>query len=113
MVASRVPMLRSRRQPAASPMIASMLDRYGSAVVTGGVGFVGHWLVAALDRLGKAVTVVDNAVTATGLPLPPNVTLSGADIRDAGQIRSALTAADLVFHVAGNASGTLSVTNPR
>src|SRR5712691_8649053 len=59
---------------AASPMIASMLDRYGSAVVTGGLGFVGHWLVAALDRLGQAATVVDNAVPATGLPLPPNAT---------------------------------------
>ncbi|RKT53689.1 NAD-dependent epimerase/dehydratase family protein [Saccharothrix australiensis] len=84
---------------------------HGVVAVTGGAGFVGRHLVRRLRSLGAVVRVVDLAAGAvTGVP---GVEPVRADLRDFGATRAALRGAEVVFHLAGNASGTLSVENPR
>jgi UDP-glucose 4-epimerase len=90
-----------------------MLDHYNNVVVTGGLGFIGRHLVQTLLSGEKQVTVVDNGATASEMALPAGATLVKADVRHPEQVKTALVNADLVFHLAGNSSGTLSVLDPR
>lgn len=90
-----------------------MLVNYTNVVVTGGLGFIGRHVVRALLCLGKAVTVVDNDATAPKVPLEAGVSLRRADVRYPDQVEEALVGAELVFHLAGNSSGTVSVLDPR
>ncbi len=90
-----------------------MLDDYDKVLVTGGLGFIGRHLVEALLLQEKDVTVIDNEATAPPTALPAGATLAHADIRNPEQVKKALANADLVFHLAGNCSGTLSVLDPR
>ncbi|MEU3312554.1 NAD-dependent epimerase/dehydratase family protein [Streptomyces sp. NPDC006687] len=86
---------------------------YEEVAVTGGAGFVGRHLVTALSLLSRKVTVVDHAPLPPGLADLPGVRHIRADLRDYGETLLALQAADAVFHLAGNASGTESVADPR
>jgi UDP-glucose 4-epimerase len=90
-----------------------VLGGYDKVVVTGGLGFIGAHLVQALLELGKDVAVVDNRATAPEREPGSGATLIEADITNADQVKQALVGADLVFHVAGNSSGTRSVLDPR
>ncbi|MGW2053663.1 NAD-dependent epimerase/dehydratase family protein [Streptomyces sp. NPDC001840] len=90
-----------------------VLREYEEVVVTGGAGFVGRHLVTALSHLDKKVTVVDHAVLGEDIASLPGVRHVRADLRDYGETLLALQGADAVFHLAGNASGTLSVEKPR
>jgi len=91
---------------------AGLLRDEDAVTVTGGMGFVGRHLVRALCRLGKQVTVIDVSDTNLG-ELPPGARLIQADLRDYDSVHSALSGARIVFHLAGNASGTVSVQRPR
>ncbi|RKT08332.1 UDP-glucose 4-epimerase [Streptomyces sp. 3211.6] len=86
---------------------------YESVAVTGGAGFVGRHLVTALSLLSRKVTVVDHAPLPAELETLPGVSHVRADLRDYGETLLALQSADAVFHLAGNASGTESVADPR
>ncbi|MFJ6621282.1 NAD-dependent epimerase/dehydratase family protein [Kitasatospora sp. NPDC091335] len=90
-----------------------MLEAYEKVLVTGGLGFVGRHLTNSLLFLGKEVTIIDNARTAMSVEPPSGVTLHLLDIREGDAIAEAVDGAELVFHVAANANGTLSVTQPR
>ncbi|MGW1279726.1 NAD-dependent epimerase/dehydratase family protein [Streptomyces tsukubensis] len=93
-----------------------MFDRiheHHNVVVTGGAGFIGRRLVRVLSRLRKRVTVVDYAPPPPESEGLPGVRHCRADLRDYGETLLALEGADLVFHLAGNASGTVSVERPR
>ncbi|MGH9212035.1 MAG: NAD-dependent epimerase/dehydratase family protein [Acidimicrobiales bacterium] len=93
-----------------------MLDGFNRVVVTGGRGFIGRHLVAALVALDKDVVVVDRATSSSSVSsarVPPEASALHTDIRDPGQVEQALQGADLVFHVAANASGTRSIAEPR
>jgi UDP-glucose 4-epimerase len=91
-----------------------MLNDYKHVIVTGGLGFIGGHLVQSLLKLGKQVTILNHVPPpGTNTTPPPGVRLITADIRDPSQLGPALQGADLVFHTAANASGSLSVTNPR
>jgi nucleoside-diphosphate-sugar epimerase len=81
--------------------------------VTGGSGFVGSNLVARLVDDGNEVIVVDLAQPSPELGALPGVQHRRADLRDYGETLLALRGVDVVYHLAGNASGTLSVQNPR
>ncbi|MFE0424478.1 NAD-dependent epimerase/dehydratase family protein [Streptomyces sp. NPDC058953] len=89
------------------------LREHYDAVVTGGAGFVGRRLVTLLSRLGKRVTVVDRVRLPDDIAALPGVRETRADLRDYGETLLALRGADVVFHLAGNASGTVSVEHPR
>ncbi|MGK5627494.1 NAD-dependent epimerase/dehydratase family protein [Streptomyces sp. URMC 123] len=81
--------------------------------VTGGAGFIGRHLAAALVALGKRVVIVDLADPGPEVAALPGVRHARADLRDYGDVLIALKGIHTVFHLAGNASGTLSVENPR
>ena len=69
------------------------------ALVTGGAGFVGHGVVAALSRAGAEVVVLD-----PGRPhprWPSGVAHLRGDVRDAGSVRQAAKGCEVIFHVAG------------
>lgn len=90
-----------------------MLSNYHSFLVTGGLGFVGRHLAEALVSLGKEVTIFDNTRTSTNNSPPPGAALRVADLRNSDEVTKAVAGIDVVFHLAANANGTLSVINPR
>lgn len=90
-----------------------MLEQYSTTLVTGGLGFVGRHLVQALLSRGKKVTILDRGITSYDTSVPKGVTLIKADIRDPKQITPAFKDIDLVFHLAANANGSISIENPR
>lgn len=71
-------------------------------LVTGGAGFVGSHLVAALLDRGDDVTVLDNLRTGHRAAVPAGVRLVVADLADAGPLDSLLGEGswDAVFHFA-------------
>lgn len=90
-----------------------MLDQYSKILVTGGSGFIGRHLVNALLSLDKKVVVLDNLSTVLNNAIPQGVTLSRADVRDPGQVMEVAKGVELIFHVAANANGTISINDPR
>lgn len=90
-----------------------MLNQYSKILVTGGSGFIGRHLVNALLSLNKKVVVLDNLSTALNNTIPQGAIVVQADMRDARQVMEAAKGAELIFHVAANASGTISINDPR
>lgn len=90
-----------------------MLDQYSKILVTGGLGFIGRHLVNTLLSLGKKVVILDNLSTGLNRTVLPGATLARADVRDPGQVIEAVKGAELIFHVAANANGTISIEDPR
>jgi UDP-glucose 4-epimerase len=90
--------------------VQDYLAEYRRVAVTGGLGFVGGHLTDLLKRMGKDVIVLDLAARQERVN---GAEVRCADLRDGKAAREALQDADLVFHLAGNASGTVSVDRPR
>src|ERR1044071_429837 len=88
----------------------------GTVVVTGGAGFIGSHIAAALASSGAKVRVIDDLSTG----YPENVAEIGADcgfvegsVADEKTLRKALEDVELVFHEAAIPSVPRSVENPR
>ncbi len=90
-----------------------MLEEYRKVLVTGGAGFIGSHLGDALSSLGKEVVVFDNLSSRSQEDVPSGVIMAPGDVRDPEQIVQAATGCDLIFHLAANANGTVSVNDPR
>ena len=73
-------------------------------VVTGGCGFIGSHLVAALRARGDRVRVLDDLSNGRRENLPADIPLVVGDVRDAGAVRAVLADADGCFHLAAIAS---------
>lgn len=72
-------------------------------MVTGGAGFIGSHLVAALLRRKNAVLVYDNFSSGRRENLDsdsPGLTVVDGDVRDLPHLTAALAHADVVFHLA-------------
>jgi UDP-glucose 4-epimerase len=71
-------------------------------LVTGGAGYVGSHLVAALLDRGDAVTVLDNLRTGHAAAVPKDATLIAADLADGDMLDEVLAQGpwDAVFHFA-------------
>jgi len=85
------------------------LSQFNVIAVTGASGFVGRHLVRHLESIGKTVRKIDR--------FPADAVGGGdgyvqADLRRPEDVPHALEGADLVFHLAGNANGTISVADP-
>lgn len=86
-------------------------------LVTGGAGFIGSHLVDALAARGHAVTVFDNLSTGRLKNIEPHLKKGSAqlvegDVRNASEVREALTEVETVFHLAAITSVPYSVDNP-
>ena len=90
-----------------------MLEEYSNVLVTGGAGFIGSHVVDSLLSLSKKVVVFDNLLSGLEENVPSGATLVRGDVRNPRQIAEAAKGADLIFHLAANANGTVSVNDPR
>lgn len=84
----------------------------GSVLVTGGLGFIGRNLARHLAELGADVTVWDLAAGDDSPRVAEGVNVRRFDLRRPLP-PSALEGIDTIFHLAGNASGRVSMTDPR
>ena len=86
------------------------------AAVTGGAGFIGHHLVAALLARGDAVTVIDDFSSGRRSRLDrfaDRVTVTEGSVLDPSALDDALTGTDVVFHHAAIPSVARSLVAPR
>lgn len=86
-------------------------------LVTGGAGFIGSNLVAALTAAGERVRVLDNLATGRwehldGLPHQSLIERVTGDIRDASAVASAAKGVEVIFHQAALGSVPRSVEGP-
>lgn len=73
-------------------------------LVTGGCGFIGSHLSAALAGQGHAVRVLDDLSTGSLANLVPGAELVQGDVADAALVRQAMQGVDACFHLAAIAS---------
>ena len=73
-------------------------------LVTGGCGFIGSHLCAALQARGDRVRVLDDLSTGSEANLAPGAALVIGDVSRPDTIRRALAGVDAVFHLAAVAS---------
>lgn len=73
-------------------------------LVTGGCGFIGRHLCAALAARGEALTVLDDLSTGSADALPRGTRLIEGDICDPSAIARALEGAEAVLHLAAISS---------
>jgi nucleoside-diphosphate-sugar epimerase len=82
-------------------------------LLTGGAGFIGSHLSAALVKRGHTVRVVDSLVTGFRHNLQPGVEFTEGDLSDPDAAAAAVKGADYVLHQAAIPSVPRSVKNPR
>ncbi len=84
--------------------------------MTGGLGFIGGYLVEELLRAGYDVAIIDWATPKAG-QVPPAADVVQLDLRQAGEVervlsRLAATGYSSLVHLAGNANALRSVAEP-
>ena len=87
-----------------------------SALVTGGAGFIGHHLVAALLARGDEVAVIDDCSTGMASrldPVPERIHFVQGSILDPPALDEAMVGCEVVFHQAAIPSVARSVVAPR
>ncbi|MCH8923668.1 MAG: SDR family oxidoreductase [Planctomycetes bacterium] len=87
-----------------------------TCLVTGGAGFIGSHLVAALVQRGDRVRVLDNLSTGHASNLEAagheRIELTEGDVADAGVVAEVMDGVDYVFHLAAQVSVPRSVEDP-
>lgn len=86
-----------------------------TCLVTGGAGFIGSHIVAALVKRGDRVRVLDNFSTGREsnlAPVLPEIELFRADLCDESAVERAVAGVDTIFHQAALASVPASVADP-
>jgi UDP-glucose 4-epimerase len=84
-------------------------------LVTGGLGFIGLNLVAALKRAGAQVSILGHSwpVDAAGLRgLLDGVAFQEGDIRDQAAMTRAVTGREVIFNLAGRSGSSSSNSSP-
>ena len=92
--------------------------RTKSALITGGLGFIGSNLAQRLVDLGMEVTLVDSLIPEYGgnlrniEPIKNKVRLNISDIRDEHAMKYLVQGQDYLFNLAGQTSHVDSMNNP-
>jgi nucleoside-diphosphate-sugar epimerase len=81
-------------------------------LVTGGAGFIGSSLAAALVREGHDVRILDNFSTGFRENLPDGADIVEGDLTELDDVRAAVKGTELVFHQAAIRSVPRSVDDP-
>lgn len=82
------------------------------ALVTGGAGFIGSSIAAALVRDGADVRILDDFSTGFRENIPAGAEVIEGDLRTLDCVRTAVRGVDLVFHQAAIRSVPRSVDDP-
>lgn len=82
-------------------------------LVTGGAGFIGSHLAAALLDTGRGVRVVDNLATGSLDKLPAGAEFVRGDLTDPDVAASAVRGCEVVLHQAAIPSVPLSISDPQ
>ncbi|MBU6388814.1 NAD-dependent epimerase/dehydratase family protein [Patescibacteria group bacterium] len=82
------------------------------AVVTGGAGFIGSHLAAALLAEGYAVAVVDNLSGGKREKVPEGAVFFEQDVNDTAALTNIMTGAEFVFHFAALPRVQYSLEHP-
>ena len=99
-------------------MIDNNLFKNKKVLITGGLGFIGSNLAIRLCRLGADITIVDSLIPEYGgnffniEEIKNDVKVNVSDIRDINSINILIQEKDYIFHLAGQSSHVLSLTNP-
>lgn len=98
----------------------TLADAYAgrTALVTGGLGFIGSALSIELARLGARVTIIDalipehggNPLNVAGIAHQVRVNIS--DVRDSASMRYLVQGQEFIFHLAGQVSHGDSMREP-
>jgi len=80
-------------------------------LVTGGAGFIGAHLVAALAADGDEVVVLDNMRRGDRAKLGSDARVMEGDVRDADAVRAAMEGIDRVYHLAAQSNVLGAVTD--
>jgi UDP-glucose 4-epimerase len=83
--------------------------KYRRALVTGGAGFIGSHLVERLLRESMQVVVLDDLSVGKRTNVPASAEFLHGDVRDPSVVTSAMSGADVVFHLAARVSIRASV----
>lgn len=89
-----------------------------TALITGGMGFIGSNLAIRLANLGAKVTVLDAMIQDYGgnefnlQPVADRVRINYCDIRDESAVSYLVRNQDYVFHLAGQVCHLMSLSNP-
>jgi len=87
-------------------------------LITGGLGFIGSNLAIKLYNLGANITIVDSMIPEYGgnffnlHEIIDKIKINISDIRDINSINVLVREKDYIFHLAGQVSHILSLTNP-
>jgi UDP-glucose 4-epimerase len=98
--------------------IGCLAWRGKSVLITGGLGFIGSNLALRLVELGARVTLVDAMIPGYGGnlfnidPVKDRVTINFGDICDPHAMDWLVRGQDYVFHLAGQVSHVMSLTDP-
>ena len=84
------------------------------ALVTGGAGFIGSNICAALLEHGADVTVLDNFSSGwrANLERLSGIRVERGDVRDAHTVAKAMDGCDTVFHLAASVGNKRSIDHP-
>ena len=88
------------------------MSRDGTALVTGGAGFIGSAIARALVAKGREVRVLDNFLTGFEENVPAGATVIRGDLRDLDAVREAVRGVDVVFHHGAVRSVPRSIDEP-
>lgn len=89
-----------------------------TALITGGMGFIGSNLAIRLANLGAKVTILDSMIPDYGgnefnlAPVKDRVRINYCDIRDDSAVNYLVRGQDYVFHLAGQVCHLMSLSNP-
>jgi len=83
-----------------------------TALVTGGAGFMGSWLVDELIKRGHEVVSVDNLLGGSLRNVNPDCKFVKADMRERQRVREVVKGVEIIFHLAAYAAEGQSVFSP-